>query len=117
MNDKSKLRMPAALGMIVCSLMPIVLLYFIDSVDLAGSEWAYKHLPRPYIAEEFLHVYRLGLVLPVLTIIFAIWFVFGRSATVNRSAWVIFVLLLLHLVWLSWGILAFYLANQTFVMY
>ena len=118
MNTKiNHWKVPVALSVIACSLASVVLLYAVNSIDLAGSWWAYKHLPRPWIAEEFLRFYRMGLVLPVLTITVAIWFLGGKSVTANRLAWIAFLLVLLHLFWLSWGVLAFYLANQTFVMH
>ena len=106
-----------ALGMVVCSFVPVVLLYFIDSIDFRSSERAFRHLPPPHIAYIFQDHYRVGLVLPILTTIVAVWFVTGKSVTATRLTWAILLLVILHLFWLSWGILAFYLANQKFVLF
>jgi hypothetical protein len=115
--EKDAWKVPVALGMILCSLVPVVLLYAIDSFDLANSVWAFRHLRLPPIAETFLSCYRAGFVLPILTTVVAIWFVTGKSVTAARLSWAILLLIVLHLFWLSWGILAFYLANQKFVMF
>lgn len=108
---------PFALGMIFCSLMPVSLLYFIDSIDYRSSDWAYKHKVLPYIAWTFQSFHSVGFVLPFLTMITAVWFLTGKFVTTTRLAWIILLLTILHGLWLSWGILAFYLANQTFIMY
>lgn len=112
-----KWKMPVAFGMVICSLAPVILLCFIDAIDFSSSEWAYKHKVLPTIAWTFRSCYRAGLILPILTIATAIWFLVGKSVKTVRLAWVLFFLITLHLFWLSWGILAFYLTNQHFVMF
>jgi len=110
-------KIPIALGIVLSSLVPVVLLCFIDAMDLKCSEWAYKHQALPTIAWTFRSSYLVGFVLPILTTASAIWFVVGKSVGIARLAWVAFLLIVLHLIWFSWGILGFYLTNQKFVMF
>jgi hypothetical protein len=110
-------KIPVALGMVACSLMPVALVCFIDAIDFSSSEWAYKQHVLPPISWNFRSCYLIGYILPILTTAVAIWFAKGRSVTAKRLAWAVFLLIILHLFWLSWGILAFYLANQKFVMF
>lgn len=108
-------RLPAALGLCFCSFIPVALLYFIDLCD-QKSVRAVKHIiPPPYIAHRFQDYHQVGLVLPLITIVVAIWFLAGKTVSAARLAWALLVLLILHFFWLSWGIVALYLANQTFV--
>ena len=113
----SSWKVPVALGMVVCSLVPVCLLYFIDAIDFSSSERAFKHLPPPRLAYIFQDFYQVGLILPILTLIVAVWFVLGKSIADVRLTWAVLFLVVLHLFWLAWGILAFYLANQNFVMF
>jgi hypothetical protein len=109
-------KIPIALGVCLVSIAPVVLLYFIDFTDFRNSVKAVRQIPIPHIALEFQRCYQIGLLLPLLTMTVAGWFVFGKSVTAARLSWCCLVLVVLHLFWLSWGILAFYLANQIFVM-
>jgi hypothetical protein len=108
---------PVAMGMVLFSLVPITLLWFIYAIDFRSSWWAFKHLPPPFISESFHFCIPFGFCLPILTAVVAGWFAFGGSVTTARLAWSILLLAILHLFWLSWGILGFYLVNQKFVMF
>ena len=108
---------PVAIGMTLCSLVPVSLFYLIYTIDYRSSWWAFKHYPRPFITEAFHSSIQLGFILPILTTAVGIWFAVGGSCTAARFAWVILALVVLHLFWLCWGILGFYLANQSFVMF
>jgi hypothetical protein len=110
-------RWPMAIAMVLCSLVPVSLLYLIYAIDYRSSWWAFKHLPRPFLTVAFHSSIQLGFILPILTAVVAIWFGAGRSCTAARFAWAVLALVILHLFWLSWGILGFYLANQHFVMF
>jgi hypothetical protein len=110
-------KIPVALGIIFSSLIPVALVCFIDGIDFKCSKWAYEHQALPTIAWSFQSCYRVGMALPILTTAAAIWFVVGKTVTGARLAWVALLLIVLHLVWFSWGILGFYLTNQKFVLF
>ena len=55
-------KIPIALGIVLSSLVPVVLLCFIDAMDLKCSEWAYKHQALPTIAWTFRSSYLVGFV-------------------------------------------------------
>jgi hypothetical protein len=110
-------KIPIAIRMIACSTIPIALLYFIDDIDSSASVWAFHHQTLPYLSSQFLACYKLGFILPVLTTLTAIWFATGKTVSVVRFSWVIVLLLVLHLLWIAWGVLAFYLANQKLVLF
>jgi hypothetical protein len=94
----------------------MALLYFVEYCD-QKSVRAVKHIiPPPYIAHRFQDYQQVGLILPLITTVVAIWFLTGKSVTMTRMAWAALGLLVLHFLWLSWGLVALYLANQTFVM-
>lgn len=78
--------------------------------------WAAKHDVIPYISRTFACIYFFGLGLPVLTTAVAAWFVVAKSLSTTRFAWAMLILTAVHLLWLSYGILAFYLTNQKFRM-
>jgi hypothetical protein len=110
--ENSYWKLPLALGMVVCSFVPVFLMYCIAHVEYKYSVvWAHGSLPPPHIAWTFRACYRAGFILPVLTTVVAVWFVSGKFITVARLAWAILILVVLHLYWLSYGILAFYMAN------
>ena len=117
MNSEIKQwKLAAALGMVACSSAPILLLSCIDYIDFNDSKWAHEDIVLPFISRTFGDHYLLGLFLPVLTAAVAVWFLAVTHANYNRIAWALLLLVLLHLFWLSYGILAFYLTNQTFIM-
>ena len=110
-------KVPVALGLVVASLVPILLLTCIEYTDTHWSMWAYKQQRLSFTGWTFQSYYLLGLILPILTTIVAVWFVVGKFVTAARLAWVVLLLAILHLFWLSWGILAFYYTNQSFMLH
>jgi len=108
-------KLPVALGMVVCSSVPIVLLFCVDYVEFHNTVWVHGHYPLAKLPLTFQACYRVGLILPILTTLVAIWFAFGKCVTVARLMWVLLILIVLHLLWLSYGILALYFTNQSFV--
>ena len=107
---------PVALGSVACSLVPIALLCCIDHIELYGTVWSHKHQTLPFIAWTFLAYHRLGWLLPILTTVVGVWFLTGKCVTASRLGWAAFLLVILHLFWFSYAILAFYLTNQKFVL-
>lgn len=105
---------PVALAMVVCSLVPTALLILIDHLELHDAMWLVKHQIIPSFAETFLAYHRLGWFLPIVTTGVAVWVVTGERVSASRLAWVVLLLVVLHLFWLSCGIFAFYLVNQNF---
>lgn len=115
MNSDDKFwKLPVALGMILCSVVPVSLVTFIETVEVRGSAWAHYHRVLPYIARTYQDYHHLGLILPVVTIGVAVWFLAGKSFTLVKFAWLVLMLVALHLLWLSYAVAAFYFANQTF---
>jgi len=141
-------KLPVALGMVVCSSVPIVLLFCVDYVEFHNTVWVHGHYPLAKLPLTFQACYRVGLILPILTTLVAIWFghyplaklpltfqacyrvglslpilttfvaiwfASGKCVTVARLMWVLLILIVLHLLWLSYGILALYFTNQSFV--
>jgi hypothetical protein len=114
--DHNHWKLPAALGMCFCSIASVALLYFIYYCDQESVRTVKHIIPPPDIAYEYKVYHQFGLILPLITTVVAIWFLTGKSVTAARSAWAALGLLVLHFLWLSWGLVALYLANQTFVM-
>ena len=105
-----------ALGMVVCSLIPILLFFWIDYTEFHYTVWVHRSYVLPHGALVFKHYYQLGLILPVLTAGVSSWLVSGKLFTVTRFAWIVLPLVVLHLFWLSFGLLALYSINQKFVV-
>jgi hypothetical protein len=116
MKPDFKWKLPTALGMVLCSLVPVLLFAIIEHIEVNSSMWAYKHRALSFIAWTFQSYYLFGLILPILTAGVAVWVIIGESLTRARLAWLMLMLLVLHLFWLSYGILAFYFTNQNFVL-
>lgn len=109
-------RLPLGLGMVMCSLVPTLLLFWIDYIDFHSAMWVHGHYLLSVGAQQFKSHYQVGLILPILTTAVAIWFLSGKFVTLTRLAWSILILIVLHLIWLSYGILAFYSSNQKFFL-
>jgi hypothetical protein len=103
--------------MVICSLVPVSLLYVIYQIDFRSSYRAFKHIPPPHIPIVFYELCRLGFILPVLAAAMGIWFATSQSVSPAKFAWLLLGLVVLHLFWLAYGILGFYLANQIFVAF
>jgi hypothetical protein len=103
--------------MVLSSLVPVSLLYVIYQIDFRSSYRAFKHITPPHIPLVFYEYCRLGFLLPVLAAALGLWFALSQSVSPAKFAWLLLGLVVLHLLWLSYGILGFYLANQHFVMF
>jgi formate-dependent nitrite reductase membrane component NrfD len=108
---------PIAIAMFLCSLVPVSLLYLIYAIDFRSSYRAFKHLTPPHIPLIFYELCRLGFLLPILTLALGLWFALSQSVSPAKFAWLLMGLVLLHLLWMSYGILGFYLANQHFITF
>ena len=106
--------MPLALGIMLCSLVPVGLLTCVEHIEITDSMWAVRHEVTPFISWTFGSIYLMGLGLPALAAGVAVWFLVGGSPRNPRFGWVLVALVALHLFWLSYGLLALYLANQNF---
>jgi len=110
-------KIPCAIGMILSSLVPVTLIYIIYHIDFRTSYRVFKHITPSHIPIVFYEWCPYGFLLSALTGAVALWLVFSQAYTATRLAWMALGLLLLHLFWLSFGILGFYLANQHFVLF
>lgn len=109
-------KVPIALSVILCSSVPVLLLTMIEHIEINRSKWAQTHKTLPHIPLTFEQHYLIGLLLPLISVGVAVWFLSGIGVSSTRLAWAIFILLALHLFWLSYGVFSFYLTNQTFVL-
>jgi hypothetical protein len=66
---------------VLCSLVPTLLITYIERIDTTVSMRAAKHVVMPYISWTFATVYPVGLLLPILVSVFAVWFITSKSVT------------------------------------
>jgi hypothetical protein len=115
MTISRKWVLPIAIGAFICS---GIMAYVIDGVSMVNFHYATRviettHFPYPVIL--FKPVYNYVWLLPVLTALFGTLIVTHKITGETMIASIISVLIVIHVCWFFFWLVAIYLSNQSFI--
>ena len=116
MTNKSNVTVVAkAVTAVICSLLVISATTAMAHVELNYAKWTRTVTQPPPLVGLFKQLYGVAWLLPIGTAMVAYCVVAKRIIRPETTAWCISALVILHVIWFLLWVLAFYLANQSFV--
>ena len=114
MNTSDKWILPVATGALICSGTVAAITWGISVSNFHYAKWTTENISLPYYATLFKAIYNYAWILPLLTALLGILIIAKKITKGTTMACGITALVVIHVWWFFFWLLAIYLSNQSF---